>query len=95
MAYTPNLWVDRLVQFARRFTVTDLGGGMFEIEPEPGEVTEAGTPVNAANLNTLENGLADHTTAAMPHQFVDGGTTYRYGLRGEGGHLIFMYEEVT
>ena len=43
----------------------------------------------------IYTGLGGHLSDSMPHQFVDGGTTYRYGFKGEDGHLVFMYEEVV
>ena len=38
-----------------------------------------------------------HTASNMPHQFVDEDTitTYKYGLKHEDGHMVFMYEEVS
>lgn len=59
--------------------------------------------INASNLNKLETqydeAKADvdaHKAATMPHQFVDGLTTYRYGfkLNATSDGLIFVYEEV-
>ncbi len=97
MSYTPTTWLDRIVTHARRFTITNVSGDIYDLTPETGTVTEAGTPVNAANLNNLENGLADHTLAEMPHRFIDTDTTniYRYGFKQEDGHVVFVYEEVV
>jgi hypothetical protein len=39
--------------------------------------------------------LAAHLAETMPHRFVDGATTYRYGLKVVGGVLIMQYEEVV
>lgn len=59
--------------------------------------------INDTNLNHLETqydeAKADadaHLAAAMPHQFVDGLTTYRYGfkLNATSDGLVFVYEEV-
>ncbi len=59
MAYTPTVWKDRIVQFARRFTKTGETGTGVTLTPDPGIVTEGGTPVNAANMNKIEQGIDD------------------------------------
>ena len=48
---------DRIVEFPRRYAVTDNGDGTKTLTPFPGEITEEGTPVNAANLNKLKDGI--------------------------------------
>lgn len=50
-------WLDRLVQFPKRFIMTDNGDGTITLDPSPGTVTQAGTPVNASNLNVIEKKL--------------------------------------
>ena len=82
MSYTPTSWQDRIVQFAQRFKITypDSSEETVTIEPEPGNVTEAGTPVNAANLNQLEQGLSSHTSDSA-HQ---AGRVYGYQNLGGG-----------
>ena len=53
---------DRIVEFPNRYSLTDNGDGTKTLTPFPGEVTEEGTPVNAANLNEIvekHNGLDD------------------------------------
>ncbi|WP_025852790.1 pyocin knob domain-containing protein [Paenibacillus ehimensis] len=62
MAYTPTIWVDRLVQYPGRYRVTENGDGTITLTPEPGTVTATGTPVSAANMNHIEQGIA----AALP-----------------------------
>ena len=37
---------------------------------------------------------ASHLTSTMPHIFVDGGKTYRWGLAVIGGVVNMVYEEV-
>lgn len=58
MTYEPTIWKDRAVEFPRRFK--DQFGNVLELTPFPGTVLEEGTPVNAANLNKLEQGLKTH-----------------------------------
>lgn len=60
MSYEPTNWKDRVVEKPRTFTMQDNGDGTITLIPAPGTVVEAGTPVNAANLNKLENGLVSH-----------------------------------
>lgn len=69
MPYTKTNWVDRLVEFANRFTKSNETATSVTLTADPGVVTEAGTPLSAANLNKIEQGIADaHTTAeaALP-----------------------------
>lgn len=39
--------------------------------------------------------VAAHLAETMPHKFVDGATTYRWGLSVVGGVVMFNYEEVV
>lgn len=64
MAYTPTTWLDWLVQYPDRFRITDNGDGTVTIAPEPDTIYEAGTPANAANLNKIEQGIADAAATA-------------------------------
>jgi hypothetical protein len=79
MAYTPTNWQDRIVEKPRTYQFVDNEDGTFTLVPQPGTITQLGTPVNAANLNKLENGLADHTIekatdSEIGHVKVDGET---------------------
>lgn len=56
MAYVKQTWTDRVVEFARRFTYTQ-DGTHITLTPEPGTVTEVGTPVDASRLNHIEDGI--------------------------------------
>lgn len=61
MSYEPTEWKDLLVSNPDRYDVTDNGDGTMTIVPvwvnNEGEVIQKGTPVNAANLNKIEQGL--------------------------------------
>lgn len=59
MGYMKNTWVDRIVQFPRRFRKSNEADDLLELTPEPGTVTAVGTPVNAALLNHMEQGIKD------------------------------------
>lgn len=45
------------------------------------------------SIEQKADGIQDHITAAMPHKFTDGTTTYRYGWKVVNGELQFIYEE--
>jgi hypothetical protein len=53
------IFTDRVVQYPRRATVTKVGGGdinsgdTITITPDPGIITEPGTPHNASNMNAI------------------------------------------
>lgn len=60
--YIPVFWKDRIVQYPRRVKVTDLGNGVKEWSPNPGEIEQNGTQQSSRNfgnmdLGILENGL--------------------------------------
>lgn len=55
MAYKPDTFKDRAVQYPHRYT-TD-SGEQVTLERDPGDVYEEGTPVNASALNRLANGV--------------------------------------
>jgi hypothetical protein len=59
MAYNKTIWQDRVVEKPRTYTMTDNGDGTVTLTPAPGNVVQAGTPVNATNMNKIEQGIAD------------------------------------
>ena len=58
MAYVKNTWVDREGQTRYHETIDDDGALIFT--PDYEKVTEMGTPVNADNMNHIEDGIEDH-----------------------------------
>lgn len=56
MAYTPNIWVDREGTTRYFETVEEDGAKIFT--PDYSQLTEIGTPVNADNMNHIEEGIA-------------------------------------
>lgn len=60
MVYDPTIWKDRIVENPKTYTIQDNVDGTITLVPAPGVVTEEGTPVSAANLNKLEQGLKTH-----------------------------------
>ncbi|QYR20795.1 hypothetical protein KZ483_24045 [Paenibacillus sp. sptzw28] len=59
MAYTKTNWLDRAVQFVNRFTKSNETSTSVTLTADPGTVTQAGTPINASNLNKMEQGIFD------------------------------------
>lgn len=59
-------FLDRLVQYPNRYTMTDSSGNTSTIflEPSPGEVTQEGTILNAENLNQGIKDIAVEATGA-------------------------------
>ena len=79
MGYTPTDWKKRIVDTPDKYTLVDLGGGLFTITPSEGAVTQEGTPLTEANLNHLETqcdeanaDLTTHKTNATPQVFTGG-----------------------
>ncbi|MGF7050422.1 hypothetical protein J2T13_004960 [Paenibacillus sp. DS2015] len=64
MAYQKTTWIDRLVQFPRRFTKTLEGANVVTLTPDPGTITELGTFVSAAVMNNMELGIENADAAA-------------------------------
>lgn len=57
MPYLKTEWKDRVVQYPRRYK--DQNNNQLTLTPDEGTVTEAGTTVNAARLNNIEQGISD------------------------------------
>ena len=55
MDYTKTNWKDRVVEHPRRYK--DQNDNVYTLTPEPGEITEEGTPVTAQRLNNIEDEL--------------------------------------
>ena len=66
MSYTKTTWTDEVLAGAERFTILDNAGAAVDDVNDLANcqitlatsVTTEGTPVNAANLNNMENGIA-------------------------------------
>lgn len=65
-SYTKTTWIDRAVQFVRRYR--DESNVQKTFTPDEGTIYAAGTPLNAVNLNKLEQGVADVTTEVITHE---------------------------
>lgn len=59
MAYTKTTWTDRAVQYPNRYDKSEESESQLTLVPSPGAVTQTGTPINATNMNKIEQGIAD------------------------------------
>lgn len=59
MAYQKTVWKDQDVENPRTYVMRDNGDDTVTLLDAFGTVTELGTPVNAANMNKIENGIEE------------------------------------
>lgn len=59
MTYVKRVWKDRAVEFPNRYTKSGETSTEVTLVSNPGIVTESGTPLNAANLNNIEEGIGE------------------------------------
>ena len=59
MAYERTVWRDHIVARPRTYTMVQNEDGTVTLTPAYGAVSQQGTPMNAANLNKLEEAAAD------------------------------------
>ena len=57
MAYTKNVWTDQQVERPRTYTVTKNQDNTITLQDAFGVATDLGTPVNATNMNHIEEGI--------------------------------------
>ena len=62
---------DRLVEYPNRYTLTDESGNTSTVflDPDPGEVTQEGTLLNAKNLNAEVESIAQTATGARADSY--------------------------
>jgi hypothetical protein len=65
MVYSKTDWKDRIVQKPLTYTMQQNADGTITLIPVPGTITQEGTPVNAAYLNKIEQGLIDAHNGQM------------------------------
>jgi hypothetical protein len=61
--YEKTTWQDHIVESPFAFRQTVNPNGTITLEPIPGEILQQGTPVNARNLNKIEEGIYINSTA--------------------------------
>jgi hypothetical protein len=57
IGYIKTLWQDRAVQYPNRYDKSGETSTSVTLVANPGTVTQAGTPVNATNMNKIENAI--------------------------------------
>ena len=62
--YQRQVWKDHVVEFPNRFKEVNLGNGLVEETPAPGEIIQQGTPQSARNFNNIEEGVLAGTEIA-------------------------------
>jgi hypothetical protein len=60
MAYEPTVWENREVERPRTYIMTENADGTVTLTPSEGQVFSAGTPLDASNLNKLEQAVANN-----------------------------------
>lgn len=65
MSYQPTDWKDRAIERPRTYTLQENADGTVTLVPVTGEVYEEGTPVIAAHMNKIEQGIADAPDIAI------------------------------
>ena len=73
-----RIWINRAVENPMTFTIRNNPDGTVTLIPAPGVIVEAGTPVNAANLNGLEDDLETHLANNAIHGAVKGDDGFSY-----------------
>lgn len=62
MTYNKTIWVDQEVKKERTYELINNSDGTTTIQDPPNNILTFGTPVNAQNLNNIENGIENHET---------------------------------
>ena len=62
--YIPVFWKDRVVEFPRRVSITNLGNGIQEWTPAPGEIIERGTQQSATHFGNMDFGVMENALMA-------------------------------
>lgn len=61
----PINFKDHVVVYTNRYRMTNLGGNMVQLDKEPGEVVQQGTPLNGANMNKLDSAALEAAYIAV------------------------------
>ena len=85
MAYTPNSWAARSVQYPNRFQTA--GGDYMTLTPAPGTIAAEGTPFSADWMNHIEQGIAALSVDSIVEEGTSGFWQY---IKLENG-LIFLF----
>lgn len=79
------IFQDPIYQYPNRYRLTDLGSGIYEIQSEPGTITQEGTLLSASNLNATAEEVIFHVldTSTNANEFlcvINNLTEYYSGL---------------
>lgn len=74
MAYTKNVWTDQQVERPRTYTVTENQDNTITLQDAFGVATDLGTPVNATNMNHIENGIEQCYTDLVQRKSTESAT---------------------
>lgn len=55
----PVNWQDHVVEHPNRYKEVDNGDGTVDLQKQPGEIIQQGTPMNATNLNGMDYGILE------------------------------------
>lgn len=77
--YEKTEWVDHVVERVNTYSLTPNEDGSYQIEPEPGEIIQQGTPIKAEYLNHIEDGIEELDTGKLD---ADGGTANQLSVTG-------------
>lgn len=77
--YIPVFWQDRIVEHPRRVRVTDLGNGIKEWAPDPGEISQKGTQQSSTNFGNMDFGNVENAllgaylamNVRLAHNYID------------------------
>lgn len=67
MTYTKTNWTNKLVEKPMTFLLQQNADGTVTLNPQEGTVTDPGTPVNAQNMNNIEQGITDAQNNLATH----------------------------
>lgn len=62
--YIPVFWKDRVVEHPRRVSITNLGNGLQDWIPAPGEIIERGTQQSATHFGNMDFGVMENALMA-------------------------------
>lgn len=62
--YIPVFWKDRVVEFPWRVSIENLGNGIQEWTPAPGEIIERGTQQSATHFGNMDFGVMENALMA-------------------------------
>jgi hypothetical protein len=68
-------WYDRIVEFPKRFRLINNSDGTVTLEPQPGNIIQAGTQINATNMNSIEERIEGNYEHDVQLSYTNGNLT--------------------